>query len=291
VDFIYERNTILKVGLSLGGGGAHGYAHIGIIQALIEAGIKVDVINGTSIGAIIGGAYALYSDLDQVMSLIEEVLATIKVRNFNLFRFSSQMSHTVLRNWLGSAMGNVANLSSGILNHNSSSQALQIIFRDQQFTDTRIPFSAVATDLVTWQTVVIKEGKLTDGILPSIAIPGVFHAIHRGRQILVDGGVLANVPVSQLRQVGADFVIAVRLPWKIASDYQNGFDLLNRVELMKQNIMEQWQVDSADCTIEIDLPAFDILNFEDFKPAIALGYETTTKELPRLKKGLGKYHD
>jgi NTE family protein len=138
---------------------------------------------------------------------------------------------------------------------------------------------------VTWQTVVIKEGKLTEGILPSIAIPGVFHPVHRSKHILVDGGVLANVPVKHLRQDGADFIIAVRLPWKIEGEYQNGFDLLNRVELMKQNSMEQWQVDDADCAIEIDLPAFDILNFEDFKPAIASGYETTWKALPGLKRG------
>ena len=280
----------MKVGLSLGGGGAHGYAHIGVIKALVEAGIKVDLLNGTSIGAIIGGAYALYSNLDQVMRLIEEVLAAIDVRYFNLFRFSSQMSQTVLRNWLGSVMGNVANLRSGILTHNSSIQALQIIFRDRLFSDTHIPFSAVATDLVTWQTVVIKEGKLTDGILPSIAIPGVFHPVHRNRQILVDGGVLANVPVSQLREEGADFVIAVRIPWKIDAEYQNGFDLLNRVELMKQNSLEQWQVGNADYAVEIDLPAFDILNFEDFKPAISLGYETMRKALPGLKKRLSKSH-
>jgi NTE family protein len=280
----------VKVGLSLGGGGAHGYAHIGVIQALAEAGIKVDLINGTSIGAVIGGAYALYPDLSQVMHLIEEVLATVNVRYFNLFRFSGQMSQTVLRNWLGSAVGNVANLSSGILPHNRSIQALQIIFGDHLFSDTRIPFSAVATDLVTWQTVVIKEGKLTDGILPSIAIPGVFHPVHRNSQILVDGGVLANVPVSQLRREGADFVIAVRLPWKIEGEYKNGFDLLNRVELMKQNSLEQWQIDDADVALEIDLPAFDILNFEDFKPAVALGYETTRKALPRLIKSSGKHH-
>jgi NTE family protein len=280
----------MRVGLSLGGGGAHGYAHIGVIQALVEAGIKVDLVNGTSIGAIIGGAYALYSDLDRVMLLIKEVLETINVRYFNLFHFSSQASQTVLRNWLGSAIGNVANLSAGILPHNNSIQALQIIFKDDQFSDTQIPFSAVATDLVTWQTVVIKEGKLSDGILPSIAIPGVFFPVHRGKQILVDGGVLANVPVSQLRQEGADFVIAVRLPWKIEGEYKNGFDLLNRVELMKQNSMEQWQIDDADCAIEIDLPALDILNFEDFKPSIALGYETARKALPQLKKRLGKRH-
>jgi NTE family protein len=278
----------MKVGLSLGGGGAHGYAHLGVIRSLVEAGIKVDLINGTSIGAVIGGAYALYSDLDQVIRLIEEVLASVNVRYFNLFRFSSQMSQTVLRNWLGSAMGNVANLTSGILTPNKSVQALKIMFGDHQFSDTLIPFSAVAADLVTWQTVVIKEGKLTEGILPSIAIPGVFHPVHRNAQILVDGGVLANVPVSQLRREGADFVIAVRLPWKIEGEYHNGFDLLSRVELMKQNSLEKWQVDEADCAIEIDLPGFDILKFEDFKPAMTLGYETTRKALFRLKKRLSK---
>ena len=276
--------------MCLGGGGAHGYAHIGVIRALLEAGIKVDLINGTSIGAVIGGAYALYPDLNQVISLIEKVLAAVNVRYFNLFRFSSQMSQSVLRDWLGSAVGNVANLRSGILTHKNSIQALQIIFAEHEFKDTKIPFSAVATDLVTWQTVIFRRGKLIDGILPSISIPGVFPPVHQGARLLVDGGVLANVPVMQLRSEGADFVIAVRLPWQIEATYQNGFDLLNRVELMKQNAIEQWQIEAADFAIEIDLPTFDILNFEDFKPAIELGYKITQKAMPQLRKKLGRHH-
>jgi len=78
----------MRVGLSLGGGGAHGYAHIGAIRALEEAGIKVDLINGTSIGAVIGGAYALYSDLDKIVGLVEKIIAAVSVRYFNIFRFS-----------------------------------------------------------------------------------------------------------------------------------------------------------------------------------------------------------
>ena len=100
----------MRVGLSLGGGGAHGYAHIGAIRALEEAGIKVDLINGTSIGAVIGGAYALYSDLDKIVRLVEEIIAAVSVRHFNIFRFSGQMSQPVIRNWLAGAVGNVANL-------------------------------------------------------------------------------------------------------------------------------------------------------------------------------------
>jgi len=278
----------MRVGLSLGGGGAHGYAHIGVIRALEEAGIKVDLINGTSIGAIIGGAYALYSDLDKIVRLVEEIIAAVSVRYFNIFRFSGQMSQPVIRNWLAGAVGNVVNLRGSLLTHRSTLRALEMIFGNHEFRDTQIPFSAIATDLVTWKTVVIKEGRLTDGVLPSISIPGVFPPVARSGQLLVDGGVLANVPVSELRQEGADFVIAIRLPWRIEEGYQNGFDLLNRVELMKQNTLEQWQVDDADFAVAIDLPAFDILKFDEYKTAVALGYKTTKKALPRLKRRLGE---
>ena len=278
----------MRVGLSLGGGGAHGYAHIGAIRALEEAGIKVDLINGTSIGAVIGGAYALYSDLDKIVRLVEEIIASVNVRYFNIFRFSGQMSQPVLRNWLAGAVGNVVNLRSGILTHKTSLRALEMIFGDHEFSDMRIPFSAIATDLMTWKTVVIKEGRLIDGMLSSISIPGVFPPVASRGQLLVDGGVLANVPVSELRQEGADFVIAVRLPWRIEGGYQNGFDLLNRVELMKQNTLEQWQIDDADFVVTIDLPSFDILKFDDYKTAVALGYRTTKKVLPRLKRMLGE---
>jgi NTE family protein len=278
----------MRVGLSLGGGGAHGYAHIGAIRALEEAGIKVDLINGTSIGAVIGGAYALYSDSDKIVRLVEEIIAAVSVRYFNIFRFSGQMSQPVIRNWIGGALGNVVNLRGSLLTHRSTLRALKMIFGDQEFRDTHIPFSAIATDLVTWKTVVIKEGRLTDGVLPSISIPGVFPPVARRGQLLVDGGVLANVPVSELRQEGADFVIAIRLPWRIEEGYQNGFDLLNRVELMKQNTLEQWQVDDADFAVAIDLPAFDILKFDEYKSTVALGYKTTKKALPRLKKRLGE---
>jgi len=85
-------------GLSLGGGGAHGYAHIGAIRALEEAGIKVDLINGASIGAVIDGAYALYSDLDKIARLVNEIISAVNVRYFNVFRFSGLMSQPVLRN-------------------------------------------------------------------------------------------------------------------------------------------------------------------------------------------------
>jgi NTE family protein len=278
----------MRVGLSLGGGGAHGYAHIGAIRALEEAGIKVDLINGTSIGAVIGGAYALYSDLDKIVRLVEKIIAAVNVRYFNIFRFSGQMSQPVIRNWIASALGNVVNLRGSLLTHRSTLRALEMIFGGHEFRDTQIPFSAIATDLVTWKTVVIKEGRLTDGVLPSISIPGVFPPVARSGQLLVDGAVLANVPVSELRQEGADFVIAIRLPWQIAEGYQNGFDLLNRVELMKQNTLEQWQVDDADFVVAIDLPAFDILKFDEYKSTVALGYKTTKKALPQLKKRLGE---
>jgi NTE family protein len=276
----------MKVGLSLGGGGALGYAHIGAIKALEEADIPIDLINGASIGAVMGGAYALYANSDELIRLTERVVAGINLRYYSIFRFSTDRGDALLRDLFVNVASSIANLRGSVLSHRTNKRALEMIFHDHSFRDTKIPFSAVATDLVNWRTIVIKEGRLTDGVLPSISIPGLFPPVERDGGLLIDGGVLANVPVSDLSRQGADFVIAVRLLWLIDEQYRNGFDLLNRIELMKQHTLELWELDEADFVITIDLPGFNILKFGDHKTAVTLGYETTKRALPQLKRRL-----
>jgi len=89
----------MKVGLCLGGGGSRGYAHIGAIRALTEADIKIDIVNGTSIGAIVGGAYALYQDVDKMIALVKQVIESVNVNHFNLFHHSLE-GPAFLHNWL-----------------------------------------------------------------------------------------------------------------------------------------------------------------------------------------------
>jgi len=275
----------MKVGLSLGGGGARGYAHFGVIRALNEAGIPIDLINGSSAGAIAGGAYALYTDIDQIMAIIKEVVRSVNVNYFNIFRYPVE-SQPFLRNWLTNAICDVLALRRSILSHRNNTKALRQIFGEREFADTQIPFSAVAGDLLAGETVVINQGKLVDGILPSISIPGIFPPIERGQQLLVDGFLLANIPVKELREQGADFVIAVELAGPGETTYQNGFDILNCVESAKYRQLNQWQLGAANFHLKVNFPSFNSMSFNNYEIAMKQGYHTAKRLLPKLKRRL-----
>jgi NTE family protein len=279
----------MKVGLCLGGGGSRGYAHIGAIRALTEAGIKIDIVNGTSIGAIVGGAYALYLDVDKMTDLVKQVIESVNVNNFNLFRHLTD-GPSFLRNWLNEAVCDIASLRKSIQSHKNNRKALGILFNEHRFEDTIIPFSAISTDLVTGKSVIIRRGKLIDGVLASASLPGIFPPVIRGKKLLVDGFVLANIPVSELRQEGADFIISVELGAVANAKYQNGMDILNYVELLKQERLEQWAIAESDFHIKIDMSKFDSSRFENYLVAMEHGYKTTQKVIPLLKNKLEKVH-
>jgi NTE family protein len=277
----------MKTGLCLGGGGSRGYAHIGAIRALTEAGIKIDMVNGTSIGAIIGGMYALYMDVDTMTELVKKVVDSVHVNHFNLFRYSTE-GHSFLRNWLTEAVCDVAALRKSIQSHKNNLKGLKILFGESRFEDTKIPFSAVATDLVTGTTVILKKGKLIDGVLASASLPGIFPPVIRGKQLLVDGFVLSNIPVPELRRQGADFIISIELADSPGSGYRNGIDLIYHVEYLKQKQLDQWAIAESDFHISIDMARWDSSHFENYAAAIEQGYKTTQKALPLLKEKLEK---
>jgi NTE family protein len=279
----------MKVGVCLGGGGSRGYAHIGAIRALTEAGIKIDMVNGTSIGAIVGGAYALYQDIDKMTGLVKQVIDSVNVNHFNLFRHATE-GPSFLQNWLTEAVCDVAALRKSIQSHKNNLKALKILFEEYRFEDTKIPFSAVSTDLITGKTVIIKRGKLSDGILASASLPGIFPPIIRGNKLLVDGFVLANIPVFELRQQGSDFIISIELIDLPGANYKNGIDVLYYVESLKQKQLEQWAIADSNFHIKIDMSTFDSSHFENYLIAIERGYQTTRKLIPDLKEKLEAAH-
>lgn len=277
----------MKIGLSLGGGGARGYAHLGVIRALTEAKIPIDIINGTSIGAVMGGGYALYQDIDKLTTLISQIIQEVNINYFNIFQQKVE-SQTFLRKWLTEAVCDIASLRRGIQSHRNNLKALRAIFGEHRFVDTKIPFSAVAHDLISGQTIIIKKGKLVNGILPSVAIPGIFPPIQRGKRLLVDGVVLANIPVNEIREQGVDFVIAVELRSIEESTYQNGLDILNSIETMKQRHLEQWALAKSDFHIRINFKNYDTGRFDNHTSAMNLGYKITKRVIPRLIRRLEK---
>lgn len=275
----------MKVGLSLGGGGSRGYAHMGVIRALTDAGIPIDIINGTSAGAVMGGGYALYRDVNTMAVRIKEIVQGVKLHYFNIFRHSSE-GQSFLRNWLAEAFCDVASLRTSVQSQRYNLKALRMLFGDSTFSDTKIPFSCAAFDLISRKTVVIKRGKLVDGVLPSVTLPGVFPPVRRGKQWLIDGYVLANIPVRELRAEGADFVISVELGATETEPYRNGLDLLGYMDSLKHRRLERWEIEQSDFHIRVNFKHYDGTRFDNYAVAMDLGYDVSNRMIPKLKRRL-----
>jgi NTE family protein len=181
-----NQTTNKKVGLALGGGYARGLAHIGVLEVLEREGIPVDLIAGTSAGALVGALYATEMDA-----------AVIRQQ-------AGQMD------WVG--LTSLIDLSihrSGFLAGRKVSNLLKRLMGDVNFKDLKIPLSCVATDIMTGDQVSISEGSVLDAVRASISIPVVFTVAKNQGRYLVDGGLVNPVPVSVAKEMGADFIIAV----------------------------------------------------------------------------------
>lgn len=176
----------LKVGLALGSGSARGWAHIGVIRALQEAGIKPDVLCGCSIGALVGAAYA-DGDLD------------------DLEKWTTGLTWQDVVGLLDVGFG------SGLIKGDKLIAFFEKHFVDKEFSALPLPFACVATDLASGREVWLKEGSVAAAVRASIALPGLFAPVNRDGRLLVDGGLVNPVPVSLCRALGADIVIAVDL--------------------------------------------------------------------------------
>ncbi len=193
-----------KVGLALGGGGARGYAHLGVIRSLQRHQIPIDLIAGTSMGAVIGGAYACGIDLDKLERLL---------KNLDL--------HKLLRFPRSSLMGLVGNAASEVLfqgrdwrsQDTSRTDALieffKIFSQRKAFSDVKIPFAIVSVDVDSGEEIILNSGSIARALASAVAIPGIHYPVKIDDRFLVDGGLLNKVPVDLAFSLGADVVIAV----------------------------------------------------------------------------------
>ena len=174
-----------KLGLALGGGGARGVVHVGFLKALEEEGIIPDCVSGTSMGAIVGGCYCSGMSVD----VIRDTLLKLKTSDI----IDVGVPFTRL----------------SILRSNKLQKLLIKHIGDVRFEDLNIPFSCTAVDLLSEQLYVFKNGSVAKGVQASSAIPAVFKPIEHEGMLLVDGGVLCRVPVRQVKELGADVVVAI----------------------------------------------------------------------------------
>ena len=199
-------NSEPRIGLALGSGGARGAAHTGILKVLDREGIRPTVVAGSSIGSLIGAAYAA----GKPTADMEKEWLAVGVSK-------------VLRGFMPTFPS--AGLSSG----HELRKLLHGLFGDVTIEDLAMPFAAVACDIDTGEPVVLKTGSLVDAVLASTAIPGIFFPVRHGSRILVDGGMVDPVPVSVCRNLGADIVIAVDITARPVPTTPSGRGVWNRI--------------------------------------------------------------
>lgn len=227
-----------SIGVALSGGAARGFAHIGALQVLHEAGIPIDFIMGTSVGSVIGAAYASGTPFDTM----REVCASMRWADIARLRISKR----------------------GLASIDRSDAFLARLIRARRFEELRTRFYAVATDLRTGEVVVLSRGDLHVALHASCAVPGLFMPVEYQGRLLVDGGVSSNLPVLPLRQLGVEKIILVDVSSRIDEQQppENMIQILVQSMFIIGRTAARVARDHADVVVQ---PAVGGFGWDDFK--------------------------
>src|SRR6266852_5623711 len=255
------------VGLALGGGFARGFAHLGVLQVLEENRVRISCIAGTSVGSILGAAYATGAPLARIMA----VCRTVRFKDFARWRISR----------LGLASNDrIANL-------------VRDVFNSQTFESLLIPMAVLATDLTSGEPVVFQHGNLADALRASCAFPGLFEPVEIGTRCLADGGLVAPVPTQAARDLGAAVVIGVSVGMQDGhrGAPTNIFQVVSRaVSAAQKHQLEIWE-SHADLVLRPDVQSLAWDDFDRAEEAIQAGAAAARRALPRIQKLLGQKQD
>ncbi len=297
-----------KVGVVLGGGGAKGAAHIGVLKYLEEMGIPVDYVAGTSMGSIIGGLYAVGYSPDELAALIANMNWSAYVGNsIDRTFMSPEMRYrgsTMFMNIPFSLEGLSKNKSKSISNYLPSAYvnntALINLFNDLcigyqeniDFNELPIPFACVATDIATGKEVVIRHGSVPTAMRASMAIPGVFSPVMMDGKVLVDGGLVNNFPADVLLNMGADIIIGVEVSDKLESNLDQVPSLPDVFNYLITNAVSSKREENKKiCTLYLDpdITGYGTMSFspDAIDTLVRRGYEKAHQchdQLLRIKQ-------
>ena len=289
-----------KVGVVLMGGGAKGFAHVGALKVLEEAGIPIDYIAGTSMGAIVGGLYSIGYDSRTLDSLIHKQdwmhLLTDDVYRYNLTGAEREKAQTYIVSINYAKQG--IKLPSGIVDGQNILNLLLDLttgYHDElNFRKLPIPFSCVAADVKSGKEVVLNSGSLPVAMRSSMAIPGFFSPVKLDSMLLIDGGILNNYPVDVVRKMGADIVIGISFEKdekKVEKDMGSILELTHDFENFLGKEKFDQNLKNTDLPIRVNLGKYSIASFQmdEIDSIMRIGEATTRKkwdELNELKKQL-----
>ncbi|MFC5475714.1 patatin-like phospholipase family protein [Paraherbaspirillum soli] len=284
-----------RIGLVLSGGGARGYAHLGVLKALEQMHVPVDVVAATSMGAVVGGLYASGLSADELdRRLIETDLSDIAFDRNQRAELPQSQREDDFQYPIGLSAGygdGKLKLPAGLVQGNKLLALMQNwtpqLPANISFDALPIPFRAVATDLGTGAEVVLKQGSLPRAIRASMAVPGLFAPLKLDGRILVDGGLVRNLPVTLAREMGADVIIAVNIATELNDpatlDSPAAVAQQMVTILVRQNVKQQiGLLKPDDVLIEPDLGDLSFSDFSRGKDGVKAGYDAAQRQREKL---------
>jgi len=263
----------MTIGLALGGGGAKGFAHLGVLEALGEAGIEFDVVAGTSIGALIGAVY--------VSGNLE------KLESFAINLGLSDIPFLLGPTWP----------KGGLFSGSYIEKLIDEFIEAENIEDLPKPFAAVSVDLNKAEVVTFTKGSLKRAIRASASIPGLFKPVIFEDKLLVDGGVLESVPDQAARSLGADFIVAVDLLSDLSGPRGSKIkkppsivEVVQRSSIVAQRRITEYKFkeNPPDIVIRPPLSGIKVMDFHIGKSIIEIGKEAAQKVLPELLEKINK---
>lgn len=252
-----------SLGIALGGGAVKGAVHIGVLKALQEAELPVDFISGTSIGAMVGTLYAFGKEPEEIADLAKDM------------------------NWLDITSYTFSKF--GILSNKAIRKIMIKEIGDVNLEDSPIPLAIIAADVSTGDRVVFKKGSAADAVMASTCIPGVFVPVQLDGRLLVDGGIVEQVPISSLRNMGADYILGIDLSGAQKLQKPKGIIdvILNSIEIAVRH-QAMLHTEDADAVISLDVRQHGRPGEANVTRLVEEGYKAARENLERIRTGLAQ---
>ena len=255
-----------KIGLALGSGGARGFAHLGVIKVLREEGIPIDLIAGSSMGSLVACFYAAGHDMNR------------------LYKISTAFKRKYFLDFTVPKMG--------FITGKKVKEFIRVFTKGKKLEELMIPVAVVATDLMSGEKVVFTEGSIDDAVRASISIPGIFVPEKQNGRLLVDGGVVDRVPVSVVKKMGADLVIAVDVSRvKTNAEITSIYDvIMQSIDIMQMELVENRQI-ASNVMIRPPVEMFSSRAFTNIEEMILIGEEEARKHMNQIRNVIDQWKE
>lgn len=281
-----------KIGIALGGGGARGLAHIGILRAFEKNKLPVSYISGTSMGSIIGAAYAVDPRINIIEKRIRDILMT------NLFskmksRFTKTGEKRDKNSFLNKAqqflvtsyIHLVEETKNSLLELEKLKETINLLLPDINIEDTKIPYCCVATDLTNGKEKIFTSGPLRTAVLASSSIPGIFPPVNISGTLYNDGGAVNTTPINGIKKMGAEFVIACDVKSKLTEchKFEKAKDVVARYNYIAGLLLHEKQIKDADFILSPPIKHYNWTDFDDIEIIIGKSEQAATMAAAKIR--------